>query len=73
MPLYAELKNEPVCGLVRNVRDEENKHTNLDTDGTNNANLVTVTCTHVIRCVILFRVATVEFQLAVCGDNRLCG
>jgi hypothetical protein len=52
-------------------RDEGNKHTNLDTDGTNNADLIAIT--HVFRCEVFFRVPTVEFRLAVCGDNRLRG
>ena len=72
MPPYAELRSVPLYFHVRIVEKVvRTELTDLNTNGMNNANLITFSPTHIIREVVIFRVTTTEPCLAVSGDDGL--
>jgi hypothetical protein len=53
--------------MFKNVRNLEyseidrKKQTHLDTDGTDDANLIALNCAHISRFMVLFRVSVIKF------------
>jgi hypothetical protein len=46
---------------LEHLEIDRKKQTHLDTDGTDDANLIALNCAHIFRCMVLFRVSVIKF------------
>jgi len=52
---------------------DKKRDTHLDADGSDNANLITITRAQVLRGSVVFRISRIVLCFAACRDDRLGG